>query len=402
MSGVLKAAGCGRVVGVALLGVSLVAGCRGSGDASAAGAPGAAAMAPQSTLFQVVTVASKLEHPWGLAFLPDGRMLVTERSGQARLVSPDGKLGPALRGLPTSIDVGGQGGLLDVALDPDFATNRRVYFSFSEKGAGADSGRNSTAVWRAELNADATALTRGTVIFSQKPKVNSGGHFGGRLVFDREKLLFVTLGDRQSRSADAQDPGNHLGKVVRITTDGQPAPGNPFVGRAGTVPELWSIGHRNVQGAALHPGTGALWTHEHGPQGGDEVNLTRAGRNYGWPVITYGCTYGLCQSIGEGTTKQGMEQPLAWWPKPSTAPSGMAFYTGDRFPAWKGSVFVGALAGQTLWRLTLDGDKVVGRESLLDGQGHRVRTVLQGPDGWLYLLTDDPDGKILRLQAQPS
>jgi glucose/arabinose dehydrogenase len=372
-----------------MLGLSLMAGCRGSSDAPAA-----------ATSFQLVTVASRLAHPWGLAFLPDGRMLVSERAGHARLVSADGKLGPALRGLPATIDVGGQGGLLDVVLDPDFVVNRRVYFSFSEKGAGEDRGLNSTAVWRAELNSDATALVKGLVIFTQKPKVNSGGHFGGRLVFDREKALFLTLGDRQSRSVDAQDAGNHLGKVVRITTDGKPAPGNPFAGRAGAAPEIWSIGHRNVQGAALHPATGALWTHEHGPQGGDEVNLTQPGRNYGWPVITHGCTYGLCQKIGEGIARQGMEQPLTWWPKPSTAPSGMAFYTGDRFPAWKGSVFVGALAGQTLWRLTLQGSKVVGRESLLDGQGYRVRTVLQGPDGWLYLLTDEPDGKILRLQAK--
>ncbi len=383
-----------------LLPLLLAIGCKGGADA--AEAPGATNAAPAGVRFQVSTVASGLAHPWGLAFLPDGQLLVTEREGRVRRVTSDGRVSAALTGSPRTIDVGGQGGLLDVALDPDFAANRRVYFSFSERGEGAERGRNGTSVWRARLNADATALEEGQVIFRQRPKVDSSGHFGGRLVFDRHKALFLTLGDRQSRSEDAQDRDNHLGKVVRIDTEGRAPAGNPFLGQSGVAPEIWSLGHRNVQGAALHPGTGELWTHEHGPQGGDEVNLTRAGRNYGWPVITYGCTYGLCQSIGEGQAKEGMEQPLTWWPKPSTAPSGMAFYTGERFPAWKGSLFVGALAGQVLWRLEVSGDKVLAREALLEGQGHRIRTVLQGPDGWLYLLTDAPDGKILRLQAQSS
>lgn len=375
-------------------------GCRG-GDETAVAAPASASPGSRPA-FELVTLASGLEHPWGLAFLPDGRMLVTERAGRVRVVTTAGQKGPALSGLPRNIDVGGQGGLLDVALDPDFQQNRRVFFSFSERGEGGDSTRNSTAVWRAELDPQGTALVNGQVIFRQRPKVDSSGHFGGRLVFDRSKALFVTLGDRQSRSADAQVLSNHLGKVVRIRTDGSTPADNPFVADRQAAGEVWSLGHRNVQGAALHPVSGELWTHEHGPQGGDEVNLTRKGRNYGWPVITHGCTYGLCRDIGEGTQKAGMEQPLTWWPKPSTAPSGMLFYTADRIAPWKGSLFVGALAGQTLWRLSLEGDRVVGRESLLAGQGHRIRTVVQGPDGWIYLLTDDSDGKILRLQAQSS
>lgn len=382
-----------------LLGASalwLLSACSGGGDSSGDAAP------DPTTRFKVVSVASQLENPWGLAFLPDGRMLVTERAGRARLVSPSGQVSAPLQGLPGTIAVGGQGGLLDVVLDADFATNRRVYFSFSEQGQGSEAGLNSTAVWRAELNPEATALVNGTVLFSQRPKVDSSGHFGGRLVFDRSKALFLTLGDRQTRSDDAQVLNNHVGKVVRIQTDGSAPADNPFIGNTAALPEIWSFGHRNVQGAALHPETGELWTHEHGPQGGDEVNLTRAGLNYGWPVITYGCTYGLCQSIGEGQAKPGMEQPLTWWPKPSTAPSGMMFYTADGFPAWKGSLFVGALAGQTLWRLVLNGNTVVSRESLLDGQGHRIRTVVQGPDGWIYLLTDDGNGQILRLEAQSS
>jgi aldose sugar dehydrogenase len=369
---------------------------------SACGGSGGAAQSPAGSgtvKFTVDTVASGLATPWGLAFMPDGRMLVTERGGQLRIVTAAGAVSAPLPGLPSNIAVGGQGGLLDVALDPNFAANRRVYLSFSEAGTGAENGTNGTSVWRAELSPSGTALVNGTVIFRQRPKVNSAQHFGSRLVFARDGTLFVTLGDRGSRSTDAQDTSNHLGKVVRIRTDGTVPPDNPLVSTAGAAPEIWSWGHRNVQGAALHPGTGVLWTHEHGPQGGDELNIDLAGRNYGWPVITYGCTYGLCSKIGEGTAKAGMEQPVSWWPKPSTAPSGLMFYTGEGFAPWKGNAFIGGLAGQVLWRLTLSGDKVASRETLLGDRGERYRAVVQGPDGWIYLLTDDSNGKVLRLRA---
>ena len=365
------------------------------------GSSGGGSTSVSATPFDVVTVASGLENPWGLAFLPDGRMLVTERAGRLRMVSAQGVISAPLSGLPSTIAVAGQGGLLGLALDPAFATNRRVYLSFSEQGQGPEAGLNSTAVWRAELSLDATQLLNGQVIFRQSPKVDSTAHFGGRLVFDRDGALFVTLGDRYSERDEAQSKANHLGKVVRILTDGSMPSDNPWVADGAAAPGLWSMGHRNVQGAALHPTTGELWTNEHGPQGGDEVNITRKGLNFGWPVITYGCEYVTCLSIGEGTAKAGMEQPATWWPRPSTAPSGMVFYTGDQFPAWRGSLFVGALAGQTLWRLTLTGDQVVARESLLDGRGQRIRDVVQGPDGWLYLLTDSSDGQILRLQPKP-
>ena len=349
----------------------------------------------------VDTVATGLANPWGLAFLPqpDGRMLVTERAGHLRVVTMAGAISAPLAGLPTNIDVGGQGGLLDVALDPNFATNRFVYLSYSEAGTGSESGTNGTAVWRGVLSPSANALTGGTRIFQQRPKVNSAQHFGGRLVFRADGTLFVTMGDRGSRADDAQDKTNLIGKVARIQSDGSVPADNPLVGQAGMATEIWSLGHRNVQGAAIHPTTGQLWTHEHGPQGGDEVNVTKSGLNYGWPVITYGCTYGLCNTIGEGTAKAGLEQPVTWWPKPSTAPSGMAFYTGNGFPAWRGNLFIGALAGQVLWRLTLTGEQVDSREKLLEGRGERYRTVLQGPDGWIYLLTDDSNGKVLRLRA---
>lgn len=343
---------------------------------------------------QAVTVAHGLQNPWGMAFLPDGAMLVTEKAGRLRIVGADGKVGAPLAGLPT-IERGGQGGLLDVAVDPAFVTNRFVYWSYSEPGSGDEAGRNSTAVARARL--DGAALKDVQVIFRQRPKVGSSAHFGSRLVFARDGRLFVTLGDRFSRRDDAQTLDNHHGKVVRIEPDGRVPADNPFVASAGALPEIWSLGHRNVQGAAVHPGTGELWTHEHGPQGGDEVNVTRSGRNYGWPVITYGRNYGTGTKIGEGTEKAGMEQPLTTW-VPSIAPSGMAFLTSDRYPGWKGNLFVGALRGAQLVRLELDGEKITRRESLLLTLNERIRDVRQGPDGWLYLLTDNADGRILKLQ----
>jgi glucose/arabinose dehydrogenase len=360
-------------------------------SAFAAAAPASAQQRYPSSAgeLSVETVAGGLEHPWGLAFLPDGRMLVTERPGRLRLVAADGKLSAPLSGLP-NVTGRGQGGLLDVALDPNFAQNRTIYLSFSEPRANG----NGTSVARARLNAAGTGLEGTSVIFRQMPTIASNMHFGSRLVFDRTGALFVTVGDRYSQRDQAQNPANHIGKVLRIRPEGGAAPGNPQ--KQGWQPEIWSIGHRNVQGAALHPETGQLWTAEHGARGGDEVNTPKAGLNYGWPVITYGIDYSGAK-IGEGTSKPGMEQPLFYW-DPSIAPSGAAFYTGQAWPAWKNSLFVGALAGQMLIRLSTQGEKVTGEERLLTNLGERIRDVRQGPDGFLYLLADDASGKILRVR----
>lgn len=337
----------------------------------------------------VETVAGGLENPWGLAFLPDGRMLVTERPGRLRLVGADGKLSAPITGVP-NVAGRGQGGLLDVVLDPGFAQNRTIYLSFAEPRAGG----NGTSVARARLNERGTALEGTKVIFQQMPTVNSTMHFGSRLVFDRTGALFVTVGDRYSQRDQAQNPGNHIGKIMRIRPEGGAPADNPKI--EGWQPEIWSIGHRNVQGAALHPETGQLWTAEHGARGGDEVNTPRAGRNYGWPVITFGIDYSGAK-IGEGTSKAGMEQPLFYW-DPSIAPSGATFYTGAVWPAWKNSLFVGALAGQMLVRLSTQGEAVTGQERLLEGLGLRIRDVRQGPDGFLYVLSDAADGKLLRVR----
>jgi glucose/arabinose dehydrogenase len=343
----------------------------------------------QAGVVQLTTVASGLEQPWALAFLPDGRMLVTEKPGRLRIVDKDGKVSPPLGNVP-KVDARGQGGLLDVVLAPDFSTSRRIYLSYSEPRGEA----NGTAVAHAQLGD--TALSRFTVIFRQRPDKDSRQHFGSRLVFDRDGQLYVTLGDRGKSRDEAQKLDGHLGKVVRLTADGRPAPGNPFLQRKDAMPEIWSYGHRNPQGAALHPRTGKLWLHEHGPQGGDEINVSEPGRNYGWPLITYGREYsGL--KVGDGATaKDGLEQPLHYW-VPSIAPSGMAFYTADRFPQWKGNLFVGSLKFGQLVRLVLDGERVTGEERLLEGHGRRIRDVRAGPDGYLYLLTDESQGKILRL-----
>ncbi|WP_076437426.1 PQQ-dependent sugar dehydrogenase [Bosea sp. TND4EK4] len=337
----------------------------------------------------VETVASGLEHPWALAFLPDGQMLVTERPGRLRLIAKDGKLSRPITGVPNVMSRG-QGGLLDVALDPDFARNRLVYLSFAEPRANG----NGTSVARGRLNEQGTALADTAVIFRQMPTVNSTMHFGSRLVFDRTGALFVTLGERFSQRDQAQNPENHIGKLVRIRPDGSVPDDNPK--KPGWAPEIWSVGHRNVQGAALHPDTGQLWTAEHGARGGDEVNTPKAGLNYGWPVISYGVDYSGTK-IGEGTAKPGMEQPLFYW-DPSIAPSGAAFYTGAVWPAWKNSFVVGALAGSQLARLSTDGEKVTGEERLLTDIGARIRDVRQGPDGFIYLVTDEDDGKVLRVR----
>ena len=335
-------------------------------------------------------VASGLEYPWAVAFLPEGRFLVTERPGRMRVIEADGTVGAPLPGVP-AVAARGQGGLLDVVLDSDFDRNRNLYFCFSEPGAGG----NSTALARARLSADRSRLEAVQVIFSQQPKVASNAHFGCRIVEAAGGLLYLTLGDRFSRMQDAQTLDNHHGKVLRLKKDGSAAAGNPFAGQAGALPEIWSYGHRNAQGAALAP-DGTLWLHEHGPQGGDEINLPQAGRNYGWPAITYGENYGGGK-IGDGSTaRTGMEQPLHYW-VPSIAPSGMAFLTSDRYgPAMKNNLFVGSLKFNYLARLELAAGKVVREHRLLAGSG-RIRDVRQGPDGLLYVLTDAGSGRLLRL-----
>ncbi len=370
---------------------------------------------------RIVTVTEGLEHPWGLAFLPDGRMLVSERPGRLRVVGKDGKLDPVpVTGLPC-IDAQGQGGLLDVALHPRYADNGWVYWSYAQRD---QDGANGTEVARGRLTGGPGAwrMEQVEVIFRMAPKSGAGHHFGSRLVFDDTSIrgqkpnaaglpadltagrsgsdpavfLYVTFGDR-GEMARAQRLDDHAGKIVRLTDDGRPAPGNPFTGNPRAKPEIFSLGHRNVQGAALHPGTGVLWAHEHGPQGGDELNIIKAGVNYGWPVITYGVNYVTGTKIGEGTAKPGMAQPVKYW-VPSPALSGMAFYDGDRFPKWRGDVLLGALRGQSLIRVRLDGERFVEDEFMLSGAVPRIRDVRVGPDGFVYLLTDLPSGTILRLE----
>ena len=339
----------------------------------------------------VETFARGLNSPWSLAFLQDGRALVTERPGRLRIVGKDGKLSRPLAGLP-NVFARDQGGLLDVALDRDYGSNQTIYFCFAEP-----SGRGArTALARARLHdADPPRLDEVRVIFRQQGPLSRGQHFGCRIVQPPDRNLFLTMGEHNISRNEAQNLGNHLGKIVRIRPDGSVPPDNPFVGRAGARPEIWSYGHRNPQGAALHPQTGMLLEHEHGPKGGDEINIPLAGRNYGWPVIGYGIDYSGAK-IHASTHKAGMEQPIKYW-VPSIAPSGMAFYTGDLFPALRGNLFVGALAAALLVRLELDGDKVGTEERLLKELDERIRDVRQGPDGALWLLTDDPDGRILRL-----
>ena len=341
--------------------------------------------------FKVETIAQGLVHPWGLGFLPDGRLIVTERPGRVRLVATTGALSGPVRGVP-KVYANGQGGLLDVALSPDFATTGLIYLSYAEPREGT---KNGTSLARAKLVAEReeARLDELEVIFRQDPAYASSVHFGSRIVFTPDGSLFVTLGERYAAREQAQNPGNHLGKLVRLMPDGRPYAANPK--KDGWRPEIWSIGHRNVQGAALNPASGKLWTIEHGARGGDEINIPQAGKNYGWPIITYGRDYTYAK-IGEGTHKAGMEQPIYYW-DPSIAPSGAAFYTGELFPQWRGNLFVGALAGQALHRLVLDGEHVVGEEKLLSDLGERIRDVRQGPDGALWLLTDHPDGRVLRL-----
>ena len=369
---------------------ALVAAAAGAALAFVPPASHGQAIKTQEHVVRLVKEVEGLEYPWGLAFLPDGRMLVTERPGRLRIVGKDGKLvSQAVAGLP-QVAVHGQGGLLDVALHPRFTQNDLVYLSYAARG---ESGI-STEVARGRLSAN--RLENVEVIFRQQPKSGSGRHFGSRLVFDREGYLYITLGDRGDMER-AQKADDHAGSVIRLHDDGRVPADNPFVGKPGWKPEKYTFGNRNIQGAALHPRTGQLWTHEHGPQGGDEVNVIRAGVNYGWPVITYGVNYGIGTKIGEGSHKPGMAQPLHYW-VPSIAPSGMAFYTGNRFPAWRGDLFLGALRDQVLVRLKLDGDKIVSEERMLKNVLGRIRDVRSGPDGYLYLLTDESNGALTRIE----
>ena len=357
-------------------------------------APRSPTPVPVNGAVRVQTVAQGLEHPWALAFLPDGRMLVTERPGRVRLVERDGRLSEPLASVPR-VQASGQGGLLDAALDPRFADNRLVYLAYAEPGEGRRAG---TAVARGRLGEG--RLEDVQVVYRQQPKVEGANHFGSRLVFARDGTLFITQGDRFTYRDGAQDLSVGFGKIVRINPDGSVPRDNPFVDRAGARPEIWSYGHRNIQSAALHPQTGQLWTVEHGARGGDELNRPEAGKNYGWPIITYGVDYSGAR-IGEGTAKPGMEQPIYYW-DPVIAPSGMVFYTGAAFPDWQGSILIGSLRPGLLVRLTLEDGRVTGEERYLSDLGERIRDVRQGPDGLVYLLTDSRDGRLLRvLPATP-
>ncbi len=348
--------------------------------------------------FDVVTVASGLENPWGMTFLPDGRMLVTERPGRLRIVSADGTMSEPVAGLP-AVDARGQGGLLDVELGPDFATTRLIYWSFSEPH---EDGTNNTAAARGVLvDGAAPRVENVEVIYHQVPSMNSRLHFGSRLVFARDGTLFITQGDRSITPGrmQAQNLDVLIGKIARVNPDGSIPSDNPFVGTAGARPEIFSIGHRNIQGATLHPETGELWEVEHGTRGGDELNVVGKGKDYGWPTIAYGIEYRGGAITGGITAKDGMEQPIYYW-DPVIAPGGMTFYTGDLFPAWKGSLFIGGLGSKALVRLDVDGARVTGEERLLTDlqpEAERIRDVAQGPDGALYLLTDNAAGRLLKL-----
>jgi glucose/arabinose dehydrogenase len=339
-------------------------------------------------------IAKGLDHPWALAFLPNQQgMLVTERPGNLRIVTGDGKVSAPLSGVP-KVWANGQGGLLDVVLSPDFTHDRLVYLSFAE--GGGEDGKAGTAVGRGRLAQDMRGLENFKVIFRQEPKLSTGNHFGSRLVFDRDGYLFIALGENNQRPT-AQDLDKLQGKVVRIFPDGRVPDDNPFVGQAGVRPEIWSYGHRNQQGAALNPWTGTLWTHEHGPRGGDEINIIVAGKNYGWPIATYGIDYsGQPISEAKGKVVEGTVQPKHYWEK-SPAISGMAFYDSDHFKQWNHNLFIGALAAEELIRLQFDGDKIVHEERLLGELKSRIRDVRMGPDGYLYVLTDAQDGQLLKV-----
>jgi len=378
--------GLGRALASLVLVAGVVAGAPVRVQAQAPRSP---TPAPVEGTVRAETIARGLEHPWALAFLPDGHLLVTERPGRLRLVDREGRLSAPLAGVPR-VFARGQGGLLDVVLDPRFADTRLVYLSYAEPGEGRTAG---TAVARGRLGTGGLEDVR--VIYRQQPQVRCSKHFGSRLVFARDGTLFVTQGERNGYRDQAQDLASGLGKLVRIHPDGSVPRDNSFVGRAGARPEIWSYGHRNIQSAALHPGTGQLWVVEHGARGGDELNRVEAGKNYGWPVIGYGVHY-WWTTIGEGTAKPGMEQPVYYW-DPVIAPSGMAFYTGDAFPGWQGSLLIGSLRPGLLVRLTMEDGRVTGEERYLADLDERIRDVRQGPDGLVYLLTDNREGRLLRV-----
>ena len=353
--------------------------------------------AASSVAYDVVTVAEGLDHPWGMQFLPDGRMLVTERPGRLRIVTADGKLSPAVEGLPP-VDARNQGGLLDVLLARDYATSHVVYWSFAEPH---DGGSTNTAVAVGRLVDGATPRVEDVkVIYHQEPQLESTLHYGGRLVWGRDGALFVTQGERSITPGrmQAQKMDSLLGKIVRLNADGTVPPTNPFVGRDGVRPEIWSYGHRNVEAATLNPATGELWEVEHGTRGGDEINVSRAGKDYGWPTIAYGIEYAGGPITGGITQQEGMEQPVYYW-DPVIAPSGMTFYTGSLFPKWKDSLFIGGLGSQALVRVEVKGDRVTGEERLLTEltPRERIRDVRQGPEGALYVLTDNDKGRVLKL-----
>lgn len=372
----------------ALASLAIVFGALGS-FACASGLPDGAAQTNAQTIkstqgVTLVKVATGLDNPWGLTFLPGGDSIVTEINGTMRIIK-NGKASDPIKGVP-AVAAGGQGGLLDVQAAPDFATSKRIYFSYSE-GRGEGKG-NGTSVASATLVRDASGarLENVKVIFQQQPAKQSNLHFGGRIVFMPDGSLFITLGERAMFSEEAQNPSNELGKLVRIMPDGSPYAGNPKLD--GWAPKVWSIGHRNMQGAAINPKDGKLWTIEHGAKGGDEINIPDVGHNYGWPIISYGRHYSGAK-IGDGTEKEGMEQPVYYW-DPSIAPSSMVFYTGDKYPGWKGNIIAGALAGQSLRRLKVDGEHITGEETLFKDMNFRFRNVVQAPDGYLYVLVDSP------------
>ncbi|HKK15513.1 MAG TPA: PQQ-dependent sugar dehydrogenase [Gammaproteobacteria bacterium] len=343
----------------------------------------------EDLVFSMETVHEGLVHPWSMCFLPDGKILVTERPGRLRLIDTGKRSISDVQGLP-EIAVVGQGGLLDVALHPDFKANKLVYLSY----AAGRADQYGTEVIRGKLNGSSLADTE--VVFRALPKQEGGRHFGSRLLFVPDGSLFISLGDRGQRD-NAQDHRSHAGSLIRVRADGSVPADNPFINETGYRPEIYTTGNRNMQGMALHPATGEVWTHEHGPQGGDEINIMHAGHNYGWPVITYGKNYVIGTDIGEGTHKEGMDQPVHYW-VPSIAPSGMVFYTGDEFPAWRGNILVGSLKFGLLVRLVIEDNRVVHEERLLNGRFGRIRDVRQGPEGAIYLLTDEQNGKLLRLK----
>jgi glucose/arabinose dehydrogenase len=342
-------------------------------------------------------VASGLEHPWGLALMPDGRWLVTERPGRLRIISVDGDVSAPVAGLPP-VAARGQGGLLDVVTGPGFATDRMIYWSYAEPREGG----NATAVARGRLSDDGARVEAVQVIFHALPTYDGDKHFGSSLAFDSQGHLFVTLGERSDAPMrpQAQDPGSHMGKTIRIHADGSVPADNPYVGQAGALPEIWSLGHRNMQGVAIQPGTGAVWTIEHGARGGDEVNLDRAGANYGWPDAAYGIEYRGGPINAGLTTGEGTEQPVYYW-DPVIAPGGATFYDGAMFPGWRGNLLVASLKEKHIARLVIRDDRVVGEERLLSDLGERVRDVAVGPDGAIWAITDEADGKLVRLAVRP-